>query len=141
MLRRFAIFALSLVTACHGHGTDVPGDSKDHTPFHAIGADDVVKFTGTEPFWSGEVREGRLIYVTPDDPKGTAASVSRFAGRGGLSYSGMLKGQPFTLAVTPAPCSDGMSDRQYPFAVTMLLGDQLRKGCAWTVRNSRSAAE
>ena len=34
--------------------------------------------------------------------------------------------------VTPGECSDGMSDRTYPFTVTLLLGEEQRTGCAWT---------
>lgn len=131
-----------MLAACHGgHGADVPGDSKDHMPFHAIARAETVRFTGTEPFWSGEVAGERLIYVTPENPKGTVVSVSRFAGRGGLSFSGELGGQPMTLAVTPSTCSDGMSDRKYPFVVTLRLGDQLRQGCGWTARHPWSGRE
>ena len=49
-------------------------------------------------------------------------SPSRFAGRGGLSYSGTIDGRSFDMAVTPAECSDGMSDRTYPFVVTLRIG-------------------
>ncbi len=33
------------------------------------------------------------------------------------------------MTVTPLACSDGMSDRSYPFTVTLKLGEDLRNGC------------
>lgn len=145
MDHRIALFApiLALMTAaCHGgHGADLPGDGDDHAPFHAIAADEAVKFTGTEPFWSGEVAGERLTYLTPEDPKGAAVPVARFAGRGGLSFSGTMGGRELVLAVTPGTCSDGMSDRTYPFTVTLRLGEELRQGCGWTARQPWKGGE
>lgn len=127
------------VAACHGgHGANVPGNGDDHLPFHAIGADETVHFVGAEPFWGGKVTGKTMTYATPENAKGTAVPVSRFAGRGGLSFSGELDGKPLTLAITPAACSDGMSDARYPFAVTLRLGDDLRQGCGWTARQPRT---
>ena len=40
--------------------------------------------------------------------------------------------KPFVLAVTPGKCSDGMSDRSYPFTVTLMVMGEQREGCAWT---------
>lgn len=106
-----------------------------------IAVNEAVKFTGTEPFWGGDVVNGKLTYATPDDPKGAVVPVSRFAGRGGLSFSGQLAGRSLTLAVTPGHCSDGMSERKYPFVATLRLGDVLRQGCAWTARQPWSGPE
>ncbi|MES2700146.1 MAG: hypothetical protein V4647_11105, partial [Pseudomonadota bacterium] len=68
-------------------------------------------------------------------------AVARFAGRGGLSFTGTLQGAQFDLAITPASCSDGMSDRTYPFAVTVQLGDQQLSGCGWTDRQGYTGGE
>jgi uncharacterized membrane protein len=51
-----------------------------------------------------------------------------------LSFSGELAGASFEMTVTPLECSDGMSDRTYPFTVTLEIGEDLRKGCGWTER-------
>ena len=58
--------------------------------------------------------------------------VERFAGRGGLSFSGAVQGARADIALSPADCSDGMSDRTYPFGVTVQLGEQVLSGCGWT---------
>jgi uncharacterized membrane protein len=102
--------------------------------YDGIGKDETVHFTGTEPFWGGEVSEASLTYTTPEDPDGAKIPVERFAGRGGLSFGGSLAGAELAMTVTPLECSDGMSDRTYPFTVTLKIGDDLRNGCGWTER-------
>ncbi len=122
-----------LLSACQsGGGGDVPGDRSDRQPFSAIAADETLHFAGTEPFWSGEVAGGSLTYSTPENIDGTTISVERFGGRGGLGISGTLDGMSFDMMVTPGQCSDGMSDRTYPYVVTLSIGDETRSGCGWT---------
>lgn len=120
--------------ACHPAGDRgaVPGDSDDSRPFSAIAPDERLRFTGTEPFWGGEVAGTALIYRTPDNGEGRTISVSRFSGRGGLSFSGRLDDAPLDLTVTEGVCSDGMSDRRYPFTATLRIGPQVLSGCAWS---------
>jgi uncharacterized membrane protein len=109
-----------------------PGDTNDTAAYSGIGAAETIHFTGTEPFWGGESAGGTLIYSTPEDIEGTTIAVERFAGRGGLSLAGQLDGAPFDMAITPGDCSDGMSDRTYPFTVTLQVRGEQRQGCAWT---------
>ncbi|WP_188769515.1 COG3650 family protein [Novosphingobium endophyticum] len=120
------------LAACHQAASNLPGDSTDHQPWRGIARDEVVHFLGTEPFWGGEASGNELTYTTPENQDGETITVSRFAGRGGLSFSGNLAGGAMTLAVTPGECSDGMSDRTYPFTVTLQIGPDVRQGCAWT---------
>ncbi|MEO5706726.1 MAG: hypothetical protein ABIT10_12495 [Alteraurantiacibacter sp.] len=119
----------------------VPGESSDTRPFSGIAEGEVIHFTGTEPFWGGEIAGTTLQWSTPDNIDGEAIPVTRFAGRGGLSFTGTLQAGPFDLAITPATCSDGMSDRTYPFAVTVLQGDQQLSGCGWTDRQGYTGGE
>ncbi len=128
--------ALALLPACQGSDgpEGVPGDADDTQPFALIAESAVIRFTGTEPFWGGEIKGSALRWTTPEDIDGTTIVVERFAGRGGLSYTGLLDGEAFTIAITPGDCSDGMSDRTYPFVSTVAIGDRVLAGCAW--RNS-----
>lgn len=127
---------LALLAACAPAG-DERGITKDETEtFSAIGPDETVKFTGTEPFWGGEVSGLLLRYATPENSDGATIVVERFAGNNGLGYSGSLDGTTFDLTVTPGKCSDGMSERSYPFVATLKLGEELRQGCAWTEATS-----
>lgn len=126
------ILALALVACRQGGGGILPGDTSDTQPFDAIAPGETVHFTGTEPFWGGEVTGGALTYATPENANGREITVKRFAGRGGVSYSGSLGDRSFDLTITPGVCSDGMSDRTYPFVATLRLGDETRNGCAWS---------
>jgi len=135
--------SLVALTACQSRGDEatVPGNTDDDRPYSGIGADETVRFTGTEPFWGGRVAGETLTYETPEDPDGETIAVDRFEGRGGLSWSGTLDGAAFTMTVTPAECSDGMSDRVYPFVATLQIGDAMRSGCAWTEAQPFSGPE
>ena len=136
MTRSIALVILLALTACQsGGGTSVPGDSDDREPFAMIAPDEALEFTGTEPFWAGEVVGGMLTWKSPEDIDGTVVAVKRFAGRGGLSFSGTLKGEALDMTVTPGTCSDGMSDREYPFVVTVQKGAEVLRGCAWSDRH------
>jgi uncharacterized membrane protein len=110
----------------------------DTQPYSGIRPRETVHFTGTEPFWGGQVSDAALTYTTPENQAGEMVAVDRFAGRNGISFSGELGGMPFVLAVTPGTCSDGMSDRSYPFTVTLQVRGEQRKGCAWTDRHPYS---
>ena len=107
-----------------------PGTSPEG--FTGIDADERIDFTGTEPFWGGSVRGTQMTYSTPENIEGTTIAVKRFTGQGGLGYSGELDGAAFDMTITPGECSDGMSDRTYPFTVTLKIGDETRRGCAWS---------
>lgn len=144
-MRHFAFLAAGLV-ALTGCGSDtppegLPGDAGNDTPFAAIGAAETVRFTGTEPFWGGQVVGTALTYSTPEIPDGIDIVVTRFAGRGGLSWSGMYDGARLVLAVTAGECSDGMSDRTYPFVATLEVKGEQRSGCAWTQGRSFSVPD
>lgn len=132
---------LLLLAGCHSAANNLPGDPEDHRPWQGIAENETVRFIGTEPFWSGQVTGSRLTWSTPEQAEGQVVQVSRFAGRGGLSFSGELAGTPLTLTVTPGTCSDGMSDHRYPFGVTARLGAELREGCGWTARQPRTGPE
>ena len=100
--------------------------------FDGISATETLRFIGNEPFWGGEAAGGTLIYSTPENPDGSEITVKRFSGLGGLGLSGTLDGASFDMAVTPGECSDTMSDRTYPFTVTLVIGEDTRTGCGWT---------
>ena len=108
--------------------------SSEGAAFAAIAYEETIRFTGTEPFWGGTVIGDKLIYSTPENQAGDTITVRRFAGNNGLGFSGTLSNASFDMTVTPGSCSDGMSDRTYPFTVTLKLGEEQRNGCAWTER-------
>lgn len=126
-----ALSAGLLLSACQTQDTSgAPGTDADG--FNGIAKGDTIHFTGTEPFWGGDVRGSNLTYSTPENQEGTTITVKRFHGQGGLGLSGELAGASFDMTVTPGTCSDGMSDRSYPYTVTLKIGSETRLGCAWT---------
>lgn len=122
--------ALGLLAACQSSGEE--GNSGPTPAFDAIAVDEVVHFGGTEPFWGGEIASGEARYSTPENVDGVTFPVERFAGLNGVSFSGSMGETAFDLMVTPGECSDGMSDRTYPYVATLQLGGEKLMGCAWT---------
>lgn len=131
--RGLALAALPLLLGACQSGADAEQQVQS---YDGIAVDETIHFTGTEPFWGGRSAGGRLTYSTPENIDGQTISVERFAGNNGLSLAGELDGAAFDLAVTPGECSDGMSDRTYPFVATLKIGEEMRFGCAWTDRQS-----
>lgn len=133
-----SLFLALLLGACSGGGSPSGGSGTvtatagDTQSFAGIGAAESVHFTGSD--WSGAESGARLTYITPENARGVTIAVTRFAGRNGLSFSGDLDQAPFVMAVTPGTCSDGKSERTYPFTVTLQVRGAQREGCAWTNR-------
>ena len=100
--------------------------------FDAVTPEDAVTLTGTEPFWTLAIAAGEGVWTTPDNQPGTRFAVKRFAGNNGLGFSGELDGKPLTATLTPGECSDGMSDRRFPFVATIALGGETFEGCGYT---------
>ena len=126
--------SLVLVAGCQriaeGQSSGAPRQA-----FDAIAEDETIRLIGTEPFWGGTVEAGRLVYTTPDNQAGETIAVKRFAGNSGLGFSGARGGKPLDLTITRGACSDGMSDRAYPYTATLRLDAEQRSGCAWTDRH------
>ncbi|KWV93725.1 COG3650 family protein [Erythrobacter sp. AP23] len=118
--------------SCGDRGDDPGPGSLQESTFTEIAEAEVVHYTGTEPFWGGAAGGGMATYSTPENPDGREFAVQRFAGNNGLGISGQLDGAGFDLTITPGECSDGMSDRSYPYTATLLVGGEQRLGCAWT---------
>ncbi|MEM7701447.1 MAG: hypothetical protein AAF251_05870 [Pseudomonadota bacterium] len=126
-------FACAVVTGCsQSDGIDTAGAVYD-----GIAVEETITLTGTEPFWGleiGPTEDGASSarFTSPTDIDGSEFEARRFAGNNGLGFSGELDSKPVQIAITPGECSDGMSDRTYPFAATVALGDTTLLGCAFT---------
>ena len=90
---------------------------------------------GTEPFWSASNIGGALHYDTPDAPgqdmpvwiaqdSGIAEDLRRMVHMGGI-------GGQATAFIYPESCNDGMSDRAYGLAISLMTAPNapLRSGC------------
>lgn len=90
-----------------------------------------LRAVGTEPFWGARI-EGRCVtYSNPENQKGIRIWTRYSAGPDGGIWSGALGGRRFELRTRSSPgCSDGMSDRRYPFAADLTVDGERRSGCA-----------
>ena len=86
--------------------------------------------TGTEPFWSIAVTKTQLTYTTPENQAGVTVPVIRQDGAENALFTATIAGQPLQLLITPGACSDGMSDKTYPWTVEKTLGEDSVEGCA-----------
>lgn len=128
-------WALPLI-ACLPAACDSTADTIDPQgkTFAAIAPEEVISLTGTEPFWGMRIENGKAKYTNPDNPEGRDFGVTRFAGNNGLGFSGVWEGTAVTISLTPGQCSDGMSDRTYPYVATIALGETTLRGCGYTDR-------
>lgn len=94
----------------------------------------VIKCTGTEPFWSITISEENLSvdvmdglkYTVPVRLRQTSANNTKIAVIAGQDTRNET--QVFLQKIEA--CSDGMSDKRYPFAITALLNKQrVISGC------------
>lgn len=89
---------------------------------------------GTEPFWSLRRQGDRLVYSTPEDQSGVNFPIKQVLGSGvsGDRQRTVLS-EGLTAFISPAQCSDQMSDRAYALGVTLVLGTlpeaSQRQGC------------
>lgn len=125
--------SLALVAGCQRAAEEQSSGSPQQA-FDAIAENETIRLIGTEPFWGGTVEAGRLVYTTPENQAGETIAVKQFAGNSGLGFSGRRGDRPLDLMVTRGACSDGMSDRTYPYTATLRLDAEQRSGCAWTDR-------
>ena len=128
---------LALLAGC-STGQDDAGSAEKFT---GIDDGEIVTLSGTEPFWNVEIGGDIALFKSPENPDGTSFAVDRFAGLNGLSFSGQLDGASFDAMVTPGDCSDGMSDRTYPYTVTVTWGQEQLNGCGHTDRQPFTGPE
>lgn len=134
-----AVVSGSLAAACQPLSDGQTAPPKE--AFDAIAEQETIRLVGTEPFWGGTVARGELVYTSLENQAGERIAVKRFAGNSGLGFSGTRNGQPLDLTITLGTCSDGMSDRSYPYTATLRLGSEQRSGCAWTDRQPFSGLD
>jgi uncharacterized membrane protein len=118
------------LAACTPAQTD--GIDPEGKAFSAVAPDEKVTLLGNEPFWTFTAEGSAGLWTTPDNMSGTRFKLVRFAGNGGMGFSGELAGKAFTATLTPCDCSDGMSERRFPFVATIALGGETLRGCGYT---------
>ncbi len=108
-----------------------PADAPPEPPKPKVFSGDL-DARGTEPFWAVSIRADKITLTRPDPDKPVAAANPGVVedGRNAV-WSTMADGKPFIVTLSEEePCSDGMSDLQYPYKAVVTLGDLTFRGCA-----------
>ncbi|RCJ26655.1 hypothetical protein A6S26_14790 [Nostoc sp. ATCC 43529] len=90
---------------------------------------------GTEPFWSVIVSKRGIVYSSPDVQKQTFSYVAPLKAEARPAdlvrvYRLQGKGNNILILKKVDACSDGMSDREYPYSAIFILGNKVLEGCA-----------
>ena len=73
---------------------------------------------------------GKLRYSSPEQLDGITFPATITILGGSYRFAGTMTNSKVTLIITPGKCSDGMSDRIYPYTAALTIGDQALRGCA-----------
>lgn len=123
---------VAMIAGC----TQADGINTEGATFDAISKDAAITLVGTEPFWNIDIAPADGFYsatfATPENTDGSPLALDRFAGNNGLGFSGELEGRAIQITLTPGECSDGMSDRGYPYTATIAWGESTLYGCGFT---------
>lgn len=85
---------------------------------------------GTEPFWNLQVKGSTMVLSQPDPiPTVTATNAALAATSGKVVWTGQTGAAPMVVTMTAGACSDGMSDRVYPYSAEVQVGETSLKGC------------
>ena len=91
----------------------------------------VVAARGTEPFWSVEVHEHRMVWRQPDDPKELVfGAPDTLNAEGGVRYSAVADSHRLELIVHAQACRDAMSGEYFAYTAKASLDGKELTGCA-----------
>ena len=86
---------------------------------------------GTEPFWAASVKGRCVTYSHPENQEGTRVWTQFSGAAENGTWSGYLDNARFVMRTRTQPgCSDGLSDKRYPIAVSLTVRGEERRGCA-----------
>ena len=129
MRRLVPLLALAAVCACKP-APDVaeqePAPAAAPAPAATGPFDGEINALGTEPFWAVEIRPGSLKMTRPD----AADLVVPNPGPRVEFGKAVWPAQGLVVTLTEGQCSDGMSDRTYPWFAEVVAGIDTYKGCA-----------
>lgn len=90
---------------------------------------------GTEPFWSITISKQGIVFSTPDVKKQTFPYVTPLKAQGRPAdlvrvYRLRGRGNNTLIVQKVSACSDGMSDKNYPYSAIFIRGNTVLEGCA-----------
>jgi uncharacterized membrane protein len=78
-----------------------------------------VTCTGAEPFWSAEVKNGKITFARPEDKAPTTIAVKSsdpIQGPAADAFGRAVRGDGATLFVFRGDCSDGMHEQKTDYS-------------------------
>jgi uncharacterized membrane protein len=148
-MRRYLVLSATLFVlgACHPTAQDsqAPASGSPHAdgpanptepasapaaPTAAVNADFLgpMQANGTEPFWGVKMTRTELVLSRPDHPELRVPNPGpRMEGKSAVWAA---PGGALELTLTLGHCSDGMSDRDYPYTAVVVADGQTLSGCA-----------
>ena len=91
----------------------------------------VVAARGTEPFWSVEVDEQRMVWRQPDEPKELVfGTPDMLNAEGGVRYAGVQGTHRLELIVHAQACRDAMSGEYFAYTAKASFDGKDLTGCA-----------
>jgi uncharacterized membrane protein len=138
-----ALLSLSVFVACQvrdaSRRTDAAGASgADSAPTFASAADTsetasagAWRAIGNEPFWGLDIDSTGLRFRTPEDTTGIRWPPLIPVVRGDtVRWVGKTERAAVDARIWPVRCSDGMSDRVWPYAAVVRIDSTAYRGCA-----------
>ena len=89
-----------------------------------------LNLAGTEPFWSTEIRAGRITLKRPDHADVAVPNAGPVITGDTAIWAGGEDASRLTVVVEKAACNNGMSDTKYPYKASVKVGETVYKGCA-----------
>lgn len=136
-LKKLALISIALLISSCG----TPPVTQNTNPYPTLpiwateiillpGSGDNFEARGNEPFWSAEITASGVSFTRPGEstPK-TVSYTTRQENRENLIVARDAKWE-FFVTLKKEKCSDGMSDKEYSYSVTVALGAENLKGCA-----------
>lgn len=136
-MRRLAcLAALAAATACSpeqpvGEPADAPAAAAPALALGGVDLKGAVHVLGNEPFWAVQIDPQGLTYSGVDRPEQRAPNPGPvLQGTMAIWTTRTDQGADLTVTVMPTPCSDGMSDREYPLTARVEIAGEVLNGCA-----------
>ncbi|MHC3125813.1 hypothetical protein OB03_00245 [Brevundimonas sp. GN22] len=101
-----------------------------------------IRALGNEPFWHVDIDQTSITFARMDGtPVSGAGATPKVTGNLAVWETTLPDQKPLVVTLTGTDCSDGMSDRIYPLAAMVKVGDETLQGCAATVEALERASE
>ena len=88
-----------------------------------------INLAGTEPFWSAEIRAGRITLKRPDQGDMAMPNTGPVITGKSAIWNGGGDAGHMTVVVEKKACNNGMSDKTYPYTASVKVGETVMSGC------------